>query len=300
LESQTQRARDKAPLRKFSTLVRRMVVELERDPTLYPDGNVIEWPHSPGPHNPALDGFTIKRTGDAPTKVRIVLYLDHCPEQFKIAPELGNVLGIKEESRMGAVMALWNYIKIQGLQDKVDRRMVRADNQLRPIFNADSLPFQKLPEIVNRFLLVPDPIVIQYYIEPTQIPPGHPSAWDVEVKLEDSTLKSRTTAMLQMSKESAQDLTKLDEEIALHAQSLHNAYTKRAFLQSFASDPVQFIHMWLESQSSDLETILGSGFSEGAMVRAEELRRSEFFKLPWVEEAVAVQEGMRFASKGMT
>jgi SWI/SNF-related matrix-associated actin-dependent regulator of chromatin subfamily D len=58
--------------------------------------------------------------------------------------------------------------------------------------------------------------------------------------------------------------------------------------------------MWLESQSSDLETILGSGFSEGAMVRAEELRRSEFFKLPWVEEAVAVQEGMRFASKGMT
>ena len=45
----------------------------------------------------------------------------------------GNVLGIKEESRMGAVMALWNYIKIQGLQDKVDRRMVRADNQLRPV-----------------------------------------------------------------------------------------------------------------------------------------------------------------------
>ena len=88
---------------------------------------------------------------------------------------------------------------------------VKMSNQ---IFNADSLPFQKLPEIVNRFLLVPDPIVIQYYIEPTQIPPGHPSAWDVEVKLEDSTLKSRTTAMLQMSKESAQDLTKLDEEVS--------------------------------------------------------------------------------------
>jgi SWI/SNF-related matrix-associated actin-dependent regulator of chromatin subfamily D len=44
---------------------------------------------------------------------------------------------------------------------------------------------------------------------------------------------------------------------------------------------------------------LGSGPSEGATVRAEELRRSEFFTLPWVEEAVAVQEGFRQAAKGM-
>jgi SWI/SNF-related matrix-associated actin-dependent regulator of chromatin subfamily D len=57
--------------------------------------------------------------------------------------------------------------------------------------------------------------------------------------------------------------------------------------------------MWLESQSRDLESVLGSGPSEGATVRAEDLRRSEFFKLPWVEEAVAVQDGMRLAAKGM-
>lgn len=43
--------------------------------------------------------------------------------------------------------------------------------------------------------------------------------------------------------------------------------------------------------------MLGSGPSEGLTVREEELRRSEFFRLPWVEEAVAVQEGLRMASK---
>ena len=44
-----------------------------------------------------------------------------------------NVLGIKEESRIGVIQALWNYIKVQSLQDKVDRRVIRADEYLRPL-----------------------------------------------------------------------------------------------------------------------------------------------------------------------
>lgn len=37
-----QRVRDKTPLRKFSTMIKCMVIELDRDPTLYPDGNIVE------------------------------------------------------------------------------------------------------------------------------------------------------------------------------------------------------------------------------------------------------------------
>lgn len=59
---------------------------------------------------------------------------------------------------------------------------------------------------------------------------------------------------------------------------------KRTFLESFANDPAQFIQTWLESQSRDLESILGSGPTEGMTLRQEELKRSEFFQLPWVEE----------------
>lgn len=55
-------------------------------------------------------------------------------------------------------------------------------------------------------------------------------------------------------------------------------------MQSFAEDPANFIQTWLESQSRDLETILGSGPTDGLTFRQEELRRHEFFKLPWVEE----------------
>jgi len=231
--------------------------------------------------------------------MRIVMYLDHFPEQYKIVGDLSNVLGIKEDSRIGVVQALWNYIKLQGMQDKEDRRIVRADDALRPIFGAETIHFQKLPEVVNRYLTAPDPIILNYSIDPSQPPPERHQVWDVEVKTEDGMLKGRMTAMVQASKESSAALAKMDEEIALLAQSLHNSHLKRTFLQSFAEDPAKFIQIWLESQSRDLETVLGSGPSEGMTVRQEELRRSEFFRLPWVEEAVAIQEGMRLASMGM-
>lgn len=299
LELPTQRTRDKIPPRKFSTMIKRMVIELDRDPNLYPEGNIMEWPQAPGHHNPALDGFSVRRTGDAPTNLRVVMYLEHFPEQFKVVGDLGAVLAIKEDSRIGVIQALWNYIKIQGLQDKADRRMVRADDRLRPIFGGDNIAFQKLPEVVNRYLAAPEPIVLHYTIDPTIPPPERHSIWDVEIKMEDLSLKSRMAVTIHQSKESAQALAKMDEEIALLAQSLHNSHLKRTFLQSFSSDPAQFIQTWLESQSRDLESVLGSGPSEGMTVRQEELKRSEFFRLPWVEEAVAIQEGMRLASKGM-
>ncbi|KAJ6533357.1 SWI/SNF complex 60 kDa subunit [Mycena sp. CBHHK59/15] len=297
LELPNQRSKDKSAVRKLSTFIKRMVMELDRDATLYPDGNIIEWPRATGQQNPPLDGFTIRRKGDAPTKVRLIMYLEHYPEQFRVIPELGNILGIQEDSRVGVIQALWNYIKIQGLQDKVDRRLVRADEKLRPIFNGESILFQKLPELVNRCLTAPDPIILHYMINPTIPSPERPLAWDVEVKMEDTILKGRMSVMVQPNKESVQNLAKIDDEIATQAQSLHNSHLKRTFLQSFARDPASFIQTWLESQSRDLETVLGSGPTDGMTIRQEELKRSEFFRLPWVEEAVSVQEGVRLATK---
>ncbi|KAL9710743.1 SWI/SNF and RSC complex subunit Ssr3 [Leucoagaricus gongylophorus] len=170
LEPANQRSRDKTPQRKFSTLIKRMIIEIERDPTLYPESNIVEWPRAPGQHNPSLDGFAVRRTGDAPTKLRIIMFLDHFPEQYKLSPDLSHVLGIKEESRLGVVQTLWNYIKLQGLQDKTDRRMIHADEKLRTIFGSETIAFQQIPELVNRHLGGSEPIVLQYRLDPT-VPP---------------------------------------------------------------------------------------------------------------------------------
>ncbi|KAI9454270.1 SWI/SNF complex subunit [Russula earlei] len=296
LEPPNQRAKDRTPPKAFSTLIKTMVVELDRDPALYTDGNIVEWHQTPS--TPTLDGFTIRRMGDTPTKARLILHLQQYPEQFRVLPELGNILGIKEESRAGVVQSLWGYIKTHNLQDKVDRKRIHADAVLRPIFGADVIPFNLLPDLVNRHLAPPNPVVIYYTVNPSTSPPERPSAWDIEIKLEDVALKSKMQAVtLNPSRDTLRELTKLDDEIATLAQSLQSSVLKRQFLQSFADDPSGFIQTWLASQSRDLESILGSGPSEGATIRKEDLSRSEFFRMPWVEEAVAIWDGMRIANK---
>jgi SWI/SNF-related matrix-associated actin-dependent regulator of chromatin subfamily D len=81
------------------------------------------------------------------------------------------------------------------------------------IFNNESILFQKLPELVNRCLAAPDPIILHYMINPTIPAPERPLAWDVEVKTEDKVLKGRMTVMVQPDKESALNLAKIDDEV---------------------------------------------------------------------------------------
>ncbi|KAJ1557186.1 SWI/SNF complex component snf12, partial [Cladochytrium tenue] len=64
-------------------------------------------------------------------------------------------------------------------------------------------------------------------------------------------------------------------------EAIHQAKLKREFMLAFAKDPVNFVNRWVASQSRDLETILG-----GARTGVEEMRHSEFYRRPWVEEAV--------------
>ena len=82
---------------------------------------------------PAEDGFSIRRRGDMSLRVRILLHMDHAPPRYGVAHPLSLILGIKQASRMEAITAMWNYIKQHGLQDKNDRRVVRADEKLRAV-----------------------------------------------------------------------------------------------------------------------------------------------------------------------
>ncbi|KAL0564275.1 SWI/SNF and RSC complex subunit Ssr3 [Marasmius crinis-equi] len=108
LELPNQRSKDKGPPREFSTLIKRLGVELDRDPKLYPESNNVERPRATGSYSPVIDGFTVRRTGDAPAN-------------YKVAPELG------------ALHALWNYININGLQDKNDKQVVDVNDPLRQL-----------------------------------------------------------------------------------------------------------------------------------------------------------------------
>ena len=82
------------------------------------------------------------------------------------------------------------------------------------IFGSEAIQFQQIPERVNRFLLKPDPIVLNYTINPSVPPPDKPAAYDVEIKIDDMNLKSRMNHVaITMAADSAKELTKLDDEV---------------------------------------------------------------------------------------
>lgn len=50
------------------------------------------------------------------------------------SPELAEVVGSSPMPRTEVTKRLWSYIKRRGLQDDKNRRMINADDNLRPIF----------------------------------------------------------------------------------------------------------------------------------------------------------------------
>ena len=56
--------------------------------------------------------------------------------ETKLAPtaKLAAVIGAKEVTRPQAVKQVWAYIKLEGLQDKKNKRMINADKTLLPLF----------------------------------------------------------------------------------------------------------------------------------------------------------------------
>ncbi|KAF9295206.1 SWI SNF, matrix associated, actin dependent regulator of chromatin, sub d, member 1 [Linnemannia elongata] len=277
--------KNKQTSRKFSSFFRSVMIELERDSNLYPNGNFVEWHKSANQAD--VDGFEIKRHGDENVKVKVILHVDNSPERFKLSPELADVLAIDLETRPGIMMALWQYIKFHQLQDPEDKRNINCDQKLATLFGQPKISFPALPELIGRFLSPPDPIVLEYTVRVDK--PYHLSShcYDLDVELDDPTFKSKISNLLSSTSLNAANNTlpkqihAQDEQIMQYIQSMQNSKTKRDFLLRFANDPADFLDRWVASQSRDLEVILGESH-----VNLEEQRRADFYNQQWVNEAV--------------
>ena len=70
-----------------------------------------------------------------------------------ISPQLGTVIGTSPMPRTEVTKKLWAYIKRKGLQDQKNRRMINADENLRPIFGGKSqVSMFDMTKMVNKHL----------------------------------------------------------------------------------------------------------------------------------------------------
>ena len=67
--------------------------------------------------------------------------------------DLANVVGSSPMPRTEVTKKLWGYIKRKGLQDAKNRRMINADENLRPIFGGSrQVSMFEMTRLVNKHL----------------------------------------------------------------------------------------------------------------------------------------------------
>ena len=66
--------------------------------------------------------------------------------------DLANVVGSSPMPRTEVTKKLWQYIKRKGLQDAKNRRMINADENLRPIFGRGQVSMFEMTRLVNKHL----------------------------------------------------------------------------------------------------------------------------------------------------
>ena len=69
------------------------------------------------------------------------------------SPALGAVIGTTAMPRTEVTKKIWGYIKRNGLQDKKNKRMINADDKLKPVFSGKSqVSMFEMTKLVSKHL----------------------------------------------------------------------------------------------------------------------------------------------------
>ena len=110
-----------------------------------------------------FDEFSIKRPAkEENMKIKILFYLSYHIQEFILAPKLSELLGITHGTRPQILYHLWQYIKLNSLQDNDNPKIVINNKQLSKIFNCEKMEISSLTSRLSEHLKIPPPIEIEF------------------------------------------------------------------------------------------------------------------------------------------
>ncbi|KAI1341655.1 Pkinase-domain-containing protein [Xylariaceae sp. FL0016] len=238
-----------------------------------------------------FDELTFKRSGDENLNITINLYRHEDPERYAVSKELEDIIDMREATRQEIVMAIWEYIKLMGLQEDEEKRNFRCDDLLRAAFKSETGVIPRLHEYITPHLSPLLPVKLPYTIrldEEFHKDP-QPTIYDVRVPVDDPIREKMNTFLLNpgypnVSKEAAsnkdspytsmlREAAALDDQLAIIIQAIHVSKAKHSFLSGLSNDPAALIGTWLSSQKRDLEIIMGENMRGGDDGTGDEWRK---------------------------
>lgn len=138
---------------KLSHFFKAITVDFDRNKNLQPDGTTqVEWKKPPVPPNSSIlppaadfDCLEFERKSDENINCTINFYREETPERFALSRELAELLDTTEDDRASILMGIWEYIKLMGLQQDEEKRLIQCDERLRSV--SPFPPFPHPPKI---------------------------------------------------------------------------------------------------------------------------------------------------------
>jgi chromatin remodeling complex protein RSC6 len=256
--------------RKFSYFFNK--IQIKFDGEEYQD---IEWVRQ---NNSDTDGFEIKRpAGVEPIKVRILFYLNSNTQEYKLSDELSEILGVSQATRPHLLNQIWQYIKINSLQDLENPNVILNNVALQRIFKCEKMDVNTLIPRLFDHLRPCDPIEVDYEIGPD----SQEKLYDIVVNIDDPHFLDISNFLSNSENESIlfpkslfyhkSENQKTDKYQQSFTENFYNKlqeYDRNAadliekfkkhkykydFYEMYAKDPIKFINNFMVQQNSLLK-----------------------------------------------
>ena len=111
------------------------------------------------------DGFSIKRPAkEENMNIKILFYLSYHIQEFVLDPKLAELLGISQATRPQILYHLWQYIKLNSLQDNENPKIVINNKPLIQIFGCEKMEISSLTSRLCDHLKIPPPLEINFNV----------------------------------------------------------------------------------------------------------------------------------------
>ncbi|PAA94586.1 hypothetical protein BOX15_Mlig012934g3 [Macrostomum lignano] len=281
--------------RRFTSYLNSLVVELDRG--LYgPDQHLAEWNRAEG--LPDTDGFVVRRAGESPVRVTVLLTPEQRPPRYRLQPQLGRLLGLHTGTQAQAAHAFWRYVAAKSLLDPLDRACLVLDQPLGELFRSDGqaskepvrIPTADVPRRLAQLLLPMEPLSLNYLVS-AEAGVKRCVNYELELDAEDSGVLSAAAEPVAMSGSTLQELNATESRISDTLDQMNSAAEQAEFFADFASNPQQFLTSALLKSggaNSTSQQQPQSQRQQQPQADPDKERRAAFFQGGWLPEATAI------------
>nr|XP_036584304.1 SWI/SNF and RSC complexes subunit ssr3 [Colletotrichum truncatum]KAF6793693.1 SWI/SNF and RSC complexes subunit ssr3 [Colletotrichum truncatum] len=255
---------------RLSHFLKALNVDFDRSRSRAASDQTVEWKKQPAQNAAAgtdFDEFTFKRSGDENMNITINLHRQEDPERYLLSTELADIVDMAEASRQEAVLAVWEYIKMMGLQEDEEKRNFRCDELLRKIVNGNEVGMiPNLNDYIQPHLRPQPPVNLPYTVRVDEEfhKDPQPTIYDVRVAVDDPLRSKLLPFMTNPAYATAlKEVALMDEQLATVVSAIASSKAKHSFFTSLSQDPTNFVRNWISSQKRDLEVIMGEATRGG-------------------------------------